>query len=407
MKRNEDLMWSLSLFGTAIGAGVLFLPIQTGISGVVPVCIVLLFIFPMVFLSHRALCRFVISNPNTSSDITVVADDYFGKIGGIFFNILYLFAILPILLVYSVGITNTLAYFCLHQLHCEVPNRLLLSFLTIAVLVFIINFGQKLIIRVMSFLVFPFIIALIALSLWMIHYWNFSIIYTSFEHNHSFSGVILAIWIIMPVLIFSFNHSPIISSLAVYTKKKYKQNADNKASKIIAYSNILMIVTVVIFVFSSMLTLRPDDLELAKQQNVSILSFLADHFNSHLLKYIAPLIALVAMSKSFFGHYLGSKEGIDGIVCKITKNKIKEENIKPITLTIVFLLCWLVAYLNPNILNMISSIGGLVLAVILFIMPIYSIYKIKYLKPYKNLLADIFILTVGVIALSSAIYVLF
>ncbi|MED7788060.1 aromatic amino acid transport family protein [Francisella sp. 19X1-34] len=407
MKRNEDLMWSLSLFGTAIGAGVLFLPIQTGISGVVPVCIVLLVIFPMVFLSHRALCRFVISNPNTSSDITVVADDYFGKIGGILFNILYLFAILPILLVYSVGITNTLANFCSHQIHCEVPNRLLLSFLTIAALMFIINFGQKLIIRVMSFLVFPFIIALVALSIWMIRYWNLSILYTSFEHNHSFSGVILAIWIIMPVLIFSFNHSPIISSLAVYTKRKYKQDADDKASRIIAFSNILMIVTVVIFVFSSMLTLRPDDLALAKQQNVSILSFLADHFNNPLLKYIAPLIALIAMSKSFFGHYLGSKEGIDGIVCKITKNRIKEENIKPITLTVVFLLCWLVAYLNPNILDMISSIGGLVLAVILFIMPIYSIYKIKYLKTYKNLLADIFILAVGVIALSSAIYVLF
>lgn len=90
------------------------------------------------------------------------------------------------------------------------------------------------------------------------------------------------------------------------------------------------------------------------------------------------------MSKSFFGHYLGSKEGIDGIVCKVAKNKISERTIKPITLSIVFLLCWLVAYLNPNILDMISSISGLVLAVILFIMPIYSIYKIKYLNPYKN-----------------------
>ncbi|MDE4945034.1 serine/threonine protein kinase, partial [Francisella tularensis subsp. holarctica] len=37
-------------------------------------------------------------------------------------------------------------------------------------------------------------------------------------------------------------------------------------------------------------------------------------------------------------------------------------------------------------------------------MPIYSIYKIKYLKPYKILLADSFILFVGIIALSSAIY---
>lgn len=50
MKRNEDLMWSLSLYGTAIGAGVLFLPIQTGISGIIPILVILVFIFPIVFL---------------------------------------------------------------------------------------------------------------------------------------------------------------------------------------------------------------------------------------------------------------------------------------------------------------------------------------------------------------------
>ncbi|AFJ42585.1 aromatic amino acid transport family protein [Francisella orientalis] len=407
MKRNVDFMWSLSLFGTAIGAGILFLPIQTGISGIIPILVVLVFIFPMVFLSHRALCRFVISNPNTDSDITVVADDYFGKFGGIIFNVLYLFAILPILLVYSVGITNTLVSFFKYPLHYDIQNRFLLSFFTILSLVFIINFGQKLIIRVMSFLVFPFIIALLVLSLWMIPYWNINILRNSFEYNHSFSGILLAIWIIMPILIFSFNHSPIISSLAVYAKIKYKQDADKKASRIIAFSNILMIVTVVIFVFSSMLTLSPDDLIAAKEENVSILSYLASHFDDYSLDYIAPLVAIVAMSKSFFGHYLGSKEGIDGIICKISKNSISQKTIKPITLSIVFLSCWLVAYLNPNILDMISSIGGLILAVILFIMPIYSIYKIKYLKQYKNLLADSFILFVGIVALSSAIYVLF
>ncbi|MFV9931542.1 MAG: aromatic amino acid transport family protein [Francisella endosymbiont of Hyalomma asiaticum] len=406
MKRNEDLMWSLSLYGTAIGAGVLFLPIQTGISGIIPILVILVFIFPMVFLSHRALCRFVISNPNTDSDITVVADDYFGKLGGIIFNILYLFAILPILLVYSVGITNTLASFFKYQLHYDIENRFLLSFFTILSLVFIINFGQKLIIRVMNFLVFPFIITLLVLSLWMIPYWNIEILRNSFEYNHSFSGILIAIWVIMPILIFSFNHSPIISSLAVYVKTKYKQDADKKASKIIAFSNILMVITVVVFVISSMLILSPKELIIAKQENVSILSYLANHFNNYSLDYAAPFIALVAMSKSFFGHYLGSKEGIDGIVCKVAKNKISERTIKPITLSIVFLLCWLVAYLNPNILDMISSISGLVLAVILFIMPIYSIYKIKYLNPYKNLLADIFILTMGIVALSSAIYVL-
>ena len=241
----------------------------------------------------------------------------------------------------------------------------------------------------------------------MVPHWSLDIFRDSFKQTTSISSAIIAIWLIMPILIFSFNHSPIISSLAVYAKQKYKHNADKESSKIIAASNVLMIITVVLFVLSSMLVLTPHDLMAAKKENVSILSYLANHFENHSLEYLAPIVALVAMGKSFFGHYLGSKEGVDSIVSRLSKNKIKEEKVRPITLTVVFLSCWLTAYLNPNILNMISSIGGLVLAVILFIMPIYSIYKIKNLKVYKNPIADVFILAVGIIALSSAIYMLF
>lgn len=73
-----------------------------------------------------------------------------------------------------------------------------------------------------------------------------------------------------------------------------------KASKIIAFSNILMIITVVIFVISSMLPLSPKELIIAKEENISILSYLASHFNNYSLDYVAPIVALVAMSKSFF-----------------------------------------------------------------------------------------------------------
>ncbi|MDE5001010.1 serine/threonine protein kinase, partial [Francisella tularensis subsp. holarctica] len=76
-------------------------------------------------------------------------------------------------------------------------------------------------------------------------------------------------------------------------------------------------ITVVIFVISSMLTLSPKYLMIAKEENISILSYLASHFNNYSRDYVAPIVALVAMSKSFFGQYLGSKEGIDGLVYKV------------------------------------------------------------------------------------------
>jgi threonine transporter len=36
--RKSDTTWTLGLFGTAIGAGVLFFPIRAGFGGLIPSC---------------------------------------------------------------------------------------------------------------------------------------------------------------------------------------------------------------------------------------------------------------------------------------------------------------------------------------------------------------------------------
>lgn len=111
-----DTRWMLSLFGTAVGAGILFLPIRAGTGGFWPVVVMTLLIFPMVWLSHRALSRFVNESKSTEHDITHAAEEYWGKGVGFFITILYFFAIYPICLAYGVGITNTFASFFVHQM---------------------------------------------------------------------------------------------------------------------------------------------------------------------------------------------------------------------------------------------------------------------------------------------------
>ncbi len=54
-------MWMLGLYGhPAIGAGVLFLPINAGVGGMIPLIIMAILAFPMTF-SHSGLTRFVLS----------------------------------------------------------------------------------------------------------------------------------------------------------------------------------------------------------------------------------------------------------------------------------------------------------------------------------------------------------
>ncbi|STQ09577.1 serine transporter [Enterobacter cloacae] len=60
-----------------------------------------------------------------------------------------------------------------------------------------------------------------------------------------------------------------------------------------------------VLVFSCVLSLSPADLAAAKEQNISILSYLANHFNAPIIAWMAPIIAIIAITKSFLGHYLG------------------------------------------------------------------------------------------------------
>jgi serine transporter len=405
--RKSDTLWMLSLYGTAIGAGVLFLPINAGVGGLIPLLVMLILAFPMTFFAHRALCRFVLSGKNSNGDITVVVEESFGRTAGIWITVLYFFAIYPILLVYSVGITNTVDSFMVNQLGMQPIPRALLSFVLVAFLMSIVHFGEELIVKVMSVLVFPFIAVLMMLALFLIPEWNSSNLSFSLnsEGGHS---ILMTLWLVIPVMVFAFNHSPIISSLAVAKRKEYGNiYAEPKCTKIIAASNIMMVVTVMFFVFSCALCLSPAELLEAKTQNISTLSYLANRFNSPVIEYIGPPIAFIAMAKSFLGHYLGGKEGFNGLVQKILRSRnktISEKKLDKLTIAFMFVTAWGIATINPSILALIESLGGPILAILLFLMPMYAIHQIPALAKYRGKLSNVFIVVMGLVAISAAIY---
>ena len=67
----------VAVAGTAVGAGILFLPINAGLGGFWPLLILALLAFPMTFYAHRGLTRFVLSG-REGADITEVVEEHFG-----------------------------------------------------------------------------------------------------------------------------------------------------------------------------------------------------------------------------------------------------------------------------------------------------------------------------------------
>ena len=278
----------------------------------------------------------------------------------------------------------------------------------------IVQCGENLIVKIMSTLVYPFVAILILISLFLIPHWNLNLfrdISLSGASQEGGNGMFLTLWLTIPVAVFAFNHSPIISSLAVTKSKEYGRWVEPKCSQIIKYSNLMMVITVLFFVFSCALCLSPANLIEAKKANITILSYLANHFHTPFLKFIAPIVAFVAICKSFLGHYLGAKEGFNGILEKslyhfFGKN-ISRKTLDRCALFFVYVVTWFVSSNNPSILGMIESIGGPVLAVILFILPMVAIHKLPELAKFKGKSSNIFITIMGCIAISAVIYQFF
>ncbi|MEJ5073641.1 HAAAP family serine/threonine permease [Enterobacter ludwigii] len=409
--RKTDTMWMLGLYGTAIGAGVLFLPINAGVGGMIPLIIMAILAFPMTYFAHRGLTRFVLSGKNPGEDITEVVEEHFGIGAGKLITLLYFFAIYPILLVYSVAITNTVESFMTHQLGMTPPPRAILSLILIVGMMTIVRFGEQMIVKAMSILVFPFVIALMVLACYLIPQWNGAALETlSLSSETTGKGLWMTLWLAIPVMVFSFNHSPIISSFAVAKREEYGDDAEKKCSRILAFAHIMMVLTVMFFVFSCVLSLSPVDLASAKEQNISILSYLANHFNAPLIAWMAPIIAIIAITKSFLGHYLGAREGFNGMVIKSLRSRGKTIEVSRLNkMTAVFMLVttWIVATLNPSILGMIETLGGPIIAMILFLMPMYAIQKVPAMRKYSGHISNVFVIIMGLIAISAIFYSLF
>ena len=174
------------------------------------------------------------------------------------------------------------------------------------------------------------------------------------------------------------------------------------------------------FAFSCLFTLSPQNMADAKAQNIPVLSYLANHFASMsgtkstfatVLEYGASIIALVAIFKSFFGHYLGTLEGLNGLILKFgykgDKKKVSVGKLNTISMVFIMGSTWVVAYANPNILDLIEAMGAPIIASLLCLLPMYAIRKAPALAKYKGRTENVFVTAVGLLTILNIVYKLF
>ena len=409
-----DTDWMFSLFGAAVGMGILFLPIRAGTGGLYPILVMSVLIFPMAFLSHRALSRFVSESKNKDDDITYAVNEYWGSKIGILLVILYIFAIYPVCLAYGVGITNTFESFFVNQMELKAwinPStnlvypevRLLLAIILATFMVAIMILKEEWIIKTCNALVYPLCVILFAFSFYLIPHWKMDIL----GYVPPASEFIKTIWITLPILVFAFNYAPVISTFTLSVKRHYAENAQQKADWILFRTTLLLLFFTMFFAISCMMCLDIEDFALAKEQNIPILSYFANKFENPFISYGAPMVAFLAIVTSFVGHYFGAFEGINGIIRDSLIYFKFTPNIKVIRFfsrIFIYVTLIIVSFLNPSILSFIEDVGGTIIVMILFLMPVIGIWSVAKLKKYKNPVFDFYVFIMGLITISSVVY---
>ncbi|EOB2846879.1 TPA: septum formation protein [Vibrio vulnificus] len=395
----KDFTWCLSLFGTAVGAGVLFLPIKAGAGGFWPLVMLALLAAPMTWFAHKSLARFVLSAKNPEADITDTVEEHFGKTGANLITFAYFFAIYPIVLIYGVGITNTVDSFLVNQMGMESIPRPLLSGALILAMTAGVVFGKELMLKATSAMVYPLVFVLLALSFYLIPDWNTSMMQVAPD----WSSMPVVVWLAIPIIVFSFNHSPIISQFSKEQRLQHGDKAVQKTDAITGGAAMMLMGFVMFFVFSVVLSMSPEQLASAKEQNISVLSYLANVHESPLISYLGPLVAFAAITSSYFGHFLGAHEGLVGLIKSRSNSPISK--IEKVSLLFIVITTWIVAIVNPSILGMIETMGAPMIAAILFLMPVFAMQKVPAMAKYKTSAAvQIFTVICGLASITSVIY---
>lgn len=394
-----DIQWIFTLFGTAVGAGLLYLPVQAGDSGFWASLTVMIFALPLTYFSHRNMSNIVINAQDKA--ITGVFTHNLGKFFGFLCVVLYFLAIFLNMPMYSIGLNNELGNFLYKYSlsNSDFSHQIWFSFLILTILMTIVSLGINIILKFMQFIVISLIIMVIALSIYVVPYWNGEFITKShFEIVSYIKGVLM----VLPILILSMNHSPVVSSLVVFYKENMQMintDAKIKVYKILKINAYVLFIFVLLFVSSCLLSTTVGDLNIASINNLSIVTLIEQQHPSAVLRILGPMIIFTAIISSFVGCYIGSREALRYLFKNLFKTyynlNIKDKYINALCIFIIFIVLWICTICDFKILNIIGILVAPTVAFLLYILPVIVIYQNVRYQEYRKAGLNIMLVIIG------------
>lgn len=398
----ENSYWIFVFFGTAVGAGILFLPIQAGMGSIWVLITASLFAYPMVYPSQRLFARIVIYTPDPI-DYTGAVKLFLGKKSGLILNILFVFFLFVLLVAYSIGLNNDLGEFFLDNgiTKSDPAKGPFLSLILLVLFFAILKYGKYTLIKILGILSVILILLLLIISLMLIGMWNFD----GLMVLPPFTEFMKQFFMVFPLLSMSFMFFSAISSMVVSYRNKSVSTPEvnTTSSRILKVTVILLMTFVLFFVFSCVFALNASELKKADMENITVLALLDNSVNKPFLRYFGPAISIIALTTSFFGVALGLRDsGLELISGFFKTKKAKKTRTwsEVIFYGFAIVSLWLITITDLNIIDLFGELLAPLNALFLYFIPAIIVFKHPVFKQYRTI-GTVFIFISGVVLLIS------
>jgi serine transporter len=397
--KKIDRAWIFTFFGTAIGAGILFLPVQAGLAGLIVVVGSMIMAIAVTYFAQKFYSLILVKTKNAHSYNGAIKE-YWGPTASSVISILFSIQLFGSLLIYATALNTDIGEFlyAYKMAPVNLSGNPICSFIILAVFTVFMILSEKILIKFLSKLTYILIFLLIIVSLLFIPFWSFdsAILTAPLDATHILKNILLCFPLFMGALVFYMALSPMV----MYYRKNYPENSLEEQEKKVVTLNkkaiYLLSAFTVVFVISSALTLTPEGIEYALKNNISSLAVLG--IGSTLtptlqtIRFLSYIVIFFALTTSFYGVALG--------LIELLSNQIRfpeewsDEKRKRITAVGMMLLIWVLTTLNINILSIMGYFSTPFNGFILFIVPTLIIYTCKSLEKYRRISTAI-ILGVG------------
>lgn len=271
---STDVGWVIMSIGMAIGAGIVFLPVQVGLMGLWVFLLSSVIGYPAMYLFQRLFINTLAESPECK-DYPSVISGYLGKNWGILLGALYFIMLVIWMFVYSTAITNDSASY----LHTFGITESLLSenpfygLALICVLVAISSRGEKLLFKVSSLMVLTKLLVVALLGLSMIGMWHLYNVGSLPPMGLLIKNAIITLPFTLTSILFIQTLSPMVISYRSRTKSI--EVARHKALRAMNIAFGILFVTVFFYAVSFTLAMGHDEAVKAYEQNISALAIAA------------------------------------------------------------------------------------------------------------------------------------